>query len=107
MTPLEKRTLRALRLCDGIRDLALSHADDCAIHAAFTLLQRTVCPALDFDLRACSLSQVRPSAERLQVGISDVVGALLEVKASLRKLLFEGSILKYSLFSNYIFCQFD
>lgn len=75
-SPTERRTRRAEQLGVALIALAWSRADECAVHAAFTLCQRTLCPALDFDARTAAPSYVRPRLARLDDAVQAVMTAI-------------------------------
>ena len=72
-------------------DLAKAAPDEHALHVAFTMLQRLVCPALDFDARASGNQHVRDMhrqiSEVVTEGLGHVLGSQLPTEALLQAAL--------------------
>ena len=76
--PVETRAERALQLAQAATLLGLSGIDDRAVHVAFVILQRLVCPALDYDARSLSNGHVADLACRLHTEVVSSVGRLMK-----------------------------
>ena len=74
--PIDKRLARARDLATQISNMAASRCDPSARHVCFVLLQRTVCPALDFDMRVAPSEVIRPAAANLHDIISSTLRAI-------------------------------
>ena len=69
-SPTATRADKACQLAQAVADFAVAKVDDRGLHAAFTLLQKVVCPALEWDLRVADNAQVEPHCRRVTDAIA-------------------------------------
>ena len=74
--PTTVRANKACKLATGITDMAHAMVDKCGAHAATVLLQRVVCPSLDYDLRARADKHVATQQRRVHDAVFQSLAAI-------------------------------
>ena len=74
--PTTARADKACKLAKGITDMARAIVDKCGAHAATVLLQRVVCPSLDYDLRARGDKHVATQQRRVHDAVFQSLAAI-------------------------------
>ena len=74
--PATTRADKACKLAKGITDMARAMVDKSGAHAATVLLQRVVCPSLDYDLRARADKNVATQQRRVHDAVFQSLAAI-------------------------------
>ena len=74
--PTTVRADKACKLAKSITDMAHAMVDKCGAHAATVLLQRVVCPSLDYDLRARADKHVATQQRRVHDAVFQSLAAI-------------------------------
>ena len=75
--PVLQRAQDATQLAEAIKRMATDGSDEYVHHVAFVMLQRLICPALDFDARACGNMHVRDLQSQVATRVTRALEAIL------------------------------
>ena len=84
--PMQTRVAKAKRSLDAIVEMAVSGDAEYGVHAAFVLIQRTSCPALDYDMRVRTGPPMWEAARSLGEAVDSALARILRTELSQEQL---------------------